>query len=171
MVRDNKHAPPYPKPRVMKPNPFYATLLLEDYAGATSEFTAISQFIYHSVVSLEQEDLHKLEKTIAMEEMHHLDLLAQTIALLGVDPKFRTLTDNIASYWKCSYVYYGRSITDRLSADIAAERSAINQYRHHLRLIEDPYIKELLERIIWDEEQHLKLFQQMAVKYSYHHSE
>lgn len=156
---------PYPKPRVVRPNQFYAILLLEDYAGAISELTAITQFIYHSFILNEYEDLYKLEKAVAIEEMHHLQLLGQTISLLGVDPKFRTLTDNIASYWKASYAYYGCGICDRISADIAAERSAISQYRYHLRLIEDPYIRQLLDRIILDEEEHLNLFQQMAAKY------
>ncbi|MEG6586896.1 ferritin-like domain-containing protein [Dendrosporobacter sp. 1207_IL3150] len=106
-----------------------------------------------------------MERSIAMEEMHHLNLLGQAISMLGVDPKFRTLTDNIASFWKASYVYYGSDICDRLSADIAAERSAISQYRYHVKLIDDPHIKALLERIIIDEEKHLRQFIQIANKY------
>lgn len=34
---------PYPEPRVVRPNPYYAMLLLEDYAGAVSEMTAITK--------------------------------------------------------------------------------------------------------------------------------
>jgi len=157
---------PYPEPKVMKPNQYYAVLLLEDYAGVVSELTAITQFFHHHLVfDGVYEEVAELEKDTAIVEMHHLKLLGETIKLLGVDPKYRTLTDNIASYWKASYVYYGNDICDRLAADIAAERSAISQYRCHQKLINDKYIKELLERLILDEELHLKLFKQMADKY------
>jgi bacterioferritin len=39
---------PYPEIKVMEPNKYYATLLLEDYAGMISELTAVNQYSYHS---------------------------------------------------------------------------------------------------------------------------
>lgn len=38
---------PYPEIKVLKPNLYYANLLIDDYAGVISEFTAISQYLYH----------------------------------------------------------------------------------------------------------------------------
>ena len=38
---------PYPKVKVERQNMFYAELLMDDYAGVISEFTAISQYLYH----------------------------------------------------------------------------------------------------------------------------
>lgn len=38
---------PYPEVRVVAPNRQFAELLLEDYAGAISEFTAINQYLHH----------------------------------------------------------------------------------------------------------------------------
>lgn len=98
-------------------------------------------------------------------EMYHLELLGETINLLGVPPEYRTLTGNQRVYWNASYVYYGNNVCDRLASDIAAELSAIQQYRCHQQLIDDPYIKELLERIIKDEEHHLSLFRSAAARY------
>lgn len=157
---------PYPEPKVLHPNEYYAMLLLEDYAGAVSELTAIHQFIYHHLVFDEDcQELAELEEGVAINEMHHLKMLGETIRLLGVAPKFRTFTDNSPIYWKANFVYYGSNICDRLAADIAAERSAIVQYRRHQKLIDDPYIQTLLDRLILDEEHHLRLFREAALKY------
>ncbi|MEN6413110.1 MAG: ferritin-like domain-containing protein [Veillonellales bacterium] len=153
----------YPEPKVIQPNFFYATLLLEDYAGNVSELTAINQYMHHHFMFDDQyEDLAELEECIAIIEMHHLELLAESILLLGVDPKYRTITNNCPIFWDASYVFYGADICDRLASDIAAEKQAIKQYRKHHFLIEDIHIKGLLERIIKDEEYHLKLFTQAA---------
>ncbi|HEX2953233.1 MAG TPA: manganese catalase family protein [Bacillota bacterium] len=150
---------PYPKPKVTGPNLFYANLLLEDYSGVVSEMTAINQYIYHHFTFHgPYENLAELEECISLIEMKHLELLAETILLLGVAPEFRTYTANYPVYWNASYVYYGVDVCDRLSADITAETQAIHNYCQHQQLIEDPHIKNLLERIIMDERHHLELF-------------
>lgn len=156
---------PYPEPRVIRPNFYYAMLLLEDYTGIVSELTAINQYIYHHLIFKKIEELAELEECIAIIEMLHLELLGYTIGLLGIPPEFRTLSNNRVTYWNASYVFYGYNICDRLAADIAAEKQAIQQYRQHQQLIDDPYIKELLERIIKDEEYHLVLFSNAAARY------
>ncbi|MFZ5648529.1 MAG: ferritin-like domain-containing protein [Bacillota bacterium] len=156
---------PYPEIRVVRQNQYYAMLLLEDYAGMVSEMTAISQYFYHHLTFEEYSDLAELEECISIIEMHHLELLGETIRMLGVPPELRTLTNNQRTYWNAAYVYYGSNVCDRLASDIAAERAAIQQYRYHQQLIDDPYIRELLERIIMDELHHLKLFSEAAVRY------
>lgn len=149
------------------PNPYYANLLLEDYAGAVSELTAINQYLHHAFVFHEgYPDLVELEECISISEMKHLELLAETILKLGVDPQFRTLSADLPVYWNASAVYYGCDIADRLAADIAAEIQAIQNYRLHQQLIEDAHIKQMLERIILDEEVHTKLFREAYAKYS-----
>lgn len=157
---------PYPEIQVARPNFYFATLLLEDYAGAVSEMTAINQYFYH-YLSMEEkyEDLAELEECISIIEMHHLELLGKTIRQLGVAPEYRTLTHNQPVYWNASYVYYGQHLCDQLAADIAAEKMAIQTYRQHQQLISDPSIQQLLERIIMDEQHHLQLFTSYAQKY------
>lgn len=149
---------PYPEPRVVAPNAFYAQLLLEDYAGMASEQTAIHQYLYHHYYF--DDELREMVECIAIVEMKHMELLAETILLLGEAPEYRTLSNNYPSYWNASYVYYGTEVCDRLAADIALKQEAICIYRQHQGIISDPHIKEVLERIIMDEEHHLKLFKQ-----------
>lgn len=157
---------PYPEIKVVRPNRYFASLLLEDYAGTISEMTAINQYFHHYLMFEEKYyDLAQLEECISIIEMFHMELLGKTIRALGVDPQYRTITNNQRVYWNASYVYYGDAICDRLAADIAAEQGAIRQYRLHQQLIGDPYIKDLLERIIMDEEHHLNLFREAARKH------
>lgn len=157
---------PYPPVQISAPNRLYAELLLEDYAGVVSEVTAINQYLHHYFV-LEgiNDEVAELEECISLVEMHHMELLAETIRLLGVDPRYRVFRNNQEIYWNASYVYYGYALCDRLAADIASEWAAIAAYRDHQQKIGDPYIKELLERIIQDEYHHIRLFNEVMQKY------
>jgi bacterioferritin len=92
--------------------------------------------------------------------MKHLELLGKTIELLGKRPIMRCNHANVNRFWSAKFVYYGKDVYDRLSANIQHEMDAICNYRNHQRHIADPRIQELLERIILDEEYHLKLFSQ-----------
>lgn len=157
---------PYPEPRVVASNRYYAELLLEDYAGPLSELTAIHQYTYHDFTFHDEyPDLARLEECIAIVEMRHLELLAETVLLLGADPRFWYARNNSYVYWNASFPYYGDNVCDRLAADIAAEEGAIKQYRAHQAEIKDPYINELLQRIILDEKHHLGLFTEAYKKY------
>ncbi|MFY9431707.1 MAG: manganese catalase family protein [Thermacetogeniaceae bacterium] len=158
---------PYPEVRVAEPNPKYAQLLLEDYAGAVSELTAICQYSYHHfVLEEENSEVSKLLSCIALVEMHHLEILAETIYKLGVDPRYRIIEKNNAEkYWDSSFVFYGTALCDRLTADLAGEWAAIANYRKHQHMIGDPYVKRILERIILDELHHVVLFNQVIEKY------
>lgn len=157
---------PYPEPKVIGRNLYYAELLLEDYAGRVSEFTAINQYLYHYFVFDERyKELAELEECISIIEMFHMEMLAKTIILLGANPRYYSMIDNQRVYWNASFVYYGNAVCDRLAADIAAEEEAIINYRKHQQLIKDPYIVNMLERIIQDEQHHLSLFSQALKKY------
>jgi len=157
---------PYPPVRVTAPNRAYAEILLEDYTGVVSEITAINQYLYHHFV-LEgiNDEVADLLECVSLVEMHHMELLAETIKLLGVDPRYRVFQDSREIYWSATYVYYGLGLCDRLASDIAGEWAAIAAYRDHQSRIADPYIKALLERIIMDEYHHIQLFNEVLMKY------
>lgn len=162
---------PYPEVRVSGPNPKYAQLLLEDYAGMVSELTAVTQYTYHHFVLEEaNKEVADLLSCTALVEMHHLEILAETIFMLGVDPRYRTIErNNTERYWEGTFVFYGTALCDRLTADVAGEWAAISNYRKHQRMIDDPYIKRTLERIILDELHHVGLFNQAIHKYCHPH--
>ena len=150
---------PYPIPRVEAKNQYYAKLLLEDYAGCTSEDTAIHLYLYQSLILREQnEELSKVLEEISKVEMYHLKLLGETIGALGVKPIFGSPRDEWFIPWNASCVEYTIDLNEMLLADIAREEGAIKKYREHIEAIDDEFIKALLERIIEDELVHLNIF-------------
>ena len=48
----------------------------------------------------------------------------------------------------------GESVADWMNNDVLLEEDGISLYREHIKLIDDPKIKRLLERILSDEESH-----------------
>lgn len=52
-----------------------------------------------------------------------------------------------------------------LKSDIESEEMAIKNYNDNLREIDDKYVKELIERILIDEEIHLTIFRNLYKKY------
>ncbi len=150
---------PYPKVQVEKKNPYYAKLLLEDYASEISEDTAIHLYVYESLVLEEKyEEYKRILMSIAKVEMHHLQLLGETIKELGLKPVYGTINNGNVCYWNASNVNYSINIKEIIMLDIKREESAIKNYKLHRSIINDKYIYALLTRIISDEEIHLKIF-------------
>lgn len=161
---------PYPIPRVEKENREYGYLLLQDYAGEVSEDTAIHLYFYQYFIKQNKDpELAEALKKIAIVEMHHLELLGETILLLGVDPKYRIKGTPFQQdiFWNASYVNYEQRTKALLEVNMASERKAIQNYMLHRKIIKDPYIQQLLTRIIEDEEVHLKIFKYFYEKYNF----
>ncbi|GAH47586.1 unnamed protein product, partial [marine sediment metagenome] len=83
-------------------------------------------------------------EAIAREEMRHLDWLAETIVEL----------DGVPSLERGKMRMDGKSVADWMRNDVLQEEDGINLYREHIKLIDKPKIKRLLERILSDEESH-----------------
>ena len=145
---------PYPELKVEKENKDYAYLLLEDYAGINSELSSITQYSYQNFNEFfSNKNLSNSLKEIAIVEMHHLAILGKLIKLLGVNPIYKT-----NEYWHSKNICYTVNIKEMLLSDIDLEEKAIINYQKHIKLIDDKYIKAMLERIILDEEKHLECF-------------
>ncbi len=155
---------PYPAVQVEGPNPEYARLLLDDYAGIVSEMTAITQYLFHHFDMPEElADVAQMLEDVAIVEMHHMEILAELIKLLGQPPMYM---DGQGLFWNATYVpYLSGCPCEQLRSDIHAEQTAIETYRRHIELIDDRYIKEILARIVMDEELHLQLFSEAYEKY------
>ena len=84
---------------------------------------------------------------IAKDEMRHLKWLAHTIVALQGVPGLSTPPVNPRA-----------SLEEALESDINAEKVAIAQYKEHIAAIADRGVHDLLQRIVVDEEDHLRLF-------------
>jgi len=155
---------PYPEIKVTAPNKYYAKIIMDDYAGRISEFSAISQYLYHKFsMSSQYSELAEIIGNISIVEMHHMEMLAEMIQLLGYEPLFQN-SANIP--WNAKYVYYGKDVCDQLRGDLKSEVEAIHIYEQNIKVIKDPYIQDVLKRIILDEKVHVKIFEEQIEKYS-----
>ena len=150
---------PYPKIQVKGKIMAYANLLSVDYCGSVSELSAITQYISNeSSLSQEKCPMARTLLGIAMAEMMHLQKLGEMIALLGGNIDFVAKQQNGKKMmWTPAYLSLPTQPGQMIVANIDAERAAIHQYRMHIRAIQDPYIRAVLERIILDEEYHIMI--------------
>lgn len=157
---------PYPPIQVSGKNQAYANLLSVDYCGRVSEMSAITQYINNeNRMSGKQCALAKTILGIAMAEMIHLQKLGELIFLLGGKVDFvARQRDGRQRMWTPEYLTLPEKIEKMLSADIEAERNAIDQYAMHIKKIEDNQICAILERIIKDEEYHIMLLKTLQKK-------
>ena len=115
-------------------------LLNQDLEG---EHGAIIQYLTHAYAMGEGEMACEIE-AIAREEMRHLDWLAETIVELGGVPKLKRGKMRMGD----------QSVADWMRNDVLLEEEGMNLYREHIKLVDDPKIKRLLQRILSDEESH-----------------
>ncbi len=115
-------------------------LLNQDLEG---EHGAIIQYLTHAYAMGEGEMACEIE-AIAREEMRHLDLLAEAIVELG----------GKISLKRGKMIMTGKAVAAWMKNDVRLEEDAINLYKEHIKLIDDPKIKRTLKRILSDEQSH-----------------
>lgn len=150
---------PYPKIEGISKNPHYARLLLNPFAGMVSELTAINTYIYqHLIIDKKDECIAKTIEKISMAEMHHLELLGETIVALGGTPMY---ANRMGQAWSGQFVNYTKNLSRILIDNINAERQAIMDYEKLIMIIPVTQVQNLLMRIIEDEKSHIEAFENM----------
>jgi bacterioferritin len=107
------------------------------------EHGAIIQYLVQAYAVGEGEMSCEIE-AIAREEMRHLDWLAETIVELGGTPSIK----------RGSMRMGGKQVPEWIQNSVLLEEDAIKNYEQHIKIIDDPKIKRLLERIVSDERSH-----------------
>ena len=152
---------PYPQIQVECQNLAYANLLSNDYCGAVSEMSAITQYINNeNRLSCIKCPLAKTILGIAMAEMIHLQKLGELVVLLGGDISFVAKYRNGSNrMWTPGYLSIPGNARKMIIADIEAEKDAISQYKAHMQIIRDDCVNAVIARIIKDEEYHIMMLQ------------
>ncbi|MEJ2738344.1 MAG: ferritin-like domain-containing protein [Dehalococcoidia bacterium] len=112
-------------------------------ADLQDEHGAIIQYLTQAYAIGEGEMSCEIE-AIAREEMRHLDWLAETIVELGGTPSINRGKMRMG----------GVQVPEWMQNSVLLEEDAIKNYREHIKMIDDPQIKRLLERILSDEMSH-----------------
>lgn len=154
---------PYPPIKVSGQNLAYANLLSVDYCGSVSELSAITQYINNeNRLSMQQCQIAKTMLGLAMAEMMHLQKLGELIVLLGGNVDFTAKYQNGRRWmWTPEHLNIPDQAKKMVIADIEAEKGAINQYRAHMKMIQDQGVNEVLARIIKDEEYHIMILKSL----------
>ena len=117
------------------------------------EHGAIIQYLTHAYAMGEGEMSCEIE-AMARDEMRHLDWLAETIVELDGMPSLKRGTMRMGN----------GLVTNWMKNNVLLEEGAINQYKEHIKLIDDPKTKRLLQRILSDEEAHHGKFEHFVEK-------
>lgn len=119
-------------------------------ARLADELTAINQYIVHSEICADwgYEELHEAIEKRAIEEMKHAEKLIGRIIFLEGRPIVSNLNE----------IHIGADVEAQHANDWAAEEEAIKVYNEDIRFateVGDNGTRELLERILTDEEDHI----------------
>lgn len=154
---------PYPEIKVERPNRKYAVLLAQFISGANSELTSISDYAFQSIITeATDQSLSDILECISITEMKHFRIIAKTIQKLGSTPVFwHANKHGKKQFWNTGFVDYRCDVREFLKENIFNEKKAIINYKNALLQINDTYIRQIIERIILDEEHHITLFSSM----------
>ena len=125
-------------------------LLNQDLEG---EHAAIIQYLVHAYAIGEGEMACEIE-AIAREEMRHFNWLAEIIVSLGGTPSLERGDMRTG----------GELVPDWMKNDVLQEEDGIALYEEHIKAIDDPKIKRLLQRILSDEKSHRGDFEHFVTK-------
>lgn len=146
---------PYPEIEPVE-NIADSKLLMPNYGGPAGELTAITTYCFQFYITDRNKELKDTLEGIAKVEMHHHELLGETIFKLGGYPVMGGRT-----YWSGSFVNYTVDPKKFLRQNITAEETAILNYERTVLSLHTESVKTLLERIILDEELHIKIFKEL----------
>ena len=157
---------PYPPIKVEKQSITNANLILLNYAGAVSEFSAINQYTFHELSFCDSnKEVSSTIKGIAKVEMIHMQMLGELIVKLGSDPGYWINTKKKRSLWNANFINYSTDLQIALETDMKSEKEAIVQYKRTINSVDDQNIKKILNRIILDEEYHIQLLTNLYTEY------
>ena len=152
----------YPPVGVCGRNERYAIAMVGNIGACNSEMSAISMYLYDSIISREiNSNLSECFRKISIVEMHHLDIFGQLAMMLGADPRLWSYTGRGPVYWSPSCISYSRELGKVLKIAIKGEQEAISTYREQCGWIKDCKVTANIERILMDEEIHLRILEQL----------
>ncbi|MBQ8426600.1 MAG: manganese catalase family protein [Clostridia bacterium] len=159
MVKPIRVNEPYPIIEDVFCDKYSATVISPAYCGLHGELNAVlsytrGNFNYADAVD---EKTSELFMGIALAEMHHFNLLGQTLLSLGARPNLAecspfTSSDNLKQKTTLS-----RAPEKILADSIAMEMVVIYGYEKMLKLLKNRQVYAIIERILEDERLHLEI--------------
>lgn len=147
---------PYPKVEYVYKNSAYANMLYDDMAGDLGELSAVTQYVFEHMNIEEKEEISTILLGIAIQEMKHLNLIGDLIKRLGNTPYY---ISSKGKNWSSGNVNYKTgTLKETMLYNIKTEEVAIDGYNKAIRYTRNQEIRKLLNRIIMDEKNHIRIF-------------
>ena len=157
---------PYPPIMPAQPNQDLARMILDNVGGVNSEMSAVSLYLYDSLILQEQQpQISQVFRSINIVEMHHLELFGTLAHKLGANPRLWACAGRRAVYWSPRYNNYPVELCALLRNALDGERAAIEKYEAQAQKACDPNVSDLLTRIAADEKIHVNIYQQLLEEY------
>lgn len=149
----------YPDIKIEKSNVRYANMLMPAYSGDKGELTAVLQYTYGHIVTMNvpPEIFTQTLECVSLTEMRHFEMLGELILQLGGNP----LLCGPRGCYNASRVSRAANPSRIINDAIASENEAIKEYNRLINSIDDRYVVAILKRIVLDEEHHIKLFTEL----------
>lgn len=155
-VKINK---PYPEIVDAKEDMSTVAILKNLASSRVGELGGVLQYIYQSVIADKtNEDIAAIFEEIGIVEMMHLDMLMHAIVSFGGVPKYEDAQGN---YFNSAHINYSMKLKEMLENNIKAETIAIENYQMASSRVDNKSLKDLLNRIIEDEERHKEIFKRI----------
>ena len=134
-------------------------LAMEFKKSYVEEVNAVNQYVYDELIT--EDNLKELKitlKSVARDEMEHIELLGKIIVNLGGSPNYTYINDlGNQDYYSTNRVYYNTDINKFLKYNINKEKEVILEYERLLKITDNDNIKSVINRIILDEKKHIEL--------------
>lgn len=125
-------------------------------SGIRGELSAVLTYIYQSVIADKtHSQIANIFEEVAIVEMSHLDMLMHAISAFGGTPKYEDANGNA---FGTRTLNYSQKLSEMLNSNIQSEEHAIKEYTEAINIVSNESLKKLFERIILDEQCHLKIF-------------
>ena len=147
----------YPKINNLNGNEKDIALLSKAYSSCGSETTAILQYIFQHYV-FQDKDVADVLIKIAINEMKHHELLAETIVAIGGTPYY---TNGFGGDFSTKCVYEGKDMLLALEQNIKDEQAGVEYYEEIKKQLSNPSLVKIIDRIILDELVHIDTFNKL----------
>lgn len=152
----------YPEVKIKDENIDDAKKLLNIYTGRNSIINNIFTYLYQA--SFLEEEYSSILKELIEVELFHAKIISKVINLLGFKPRYIYKSINGYKYYNTSYINYETNINKIIIDNLILKEKLIDKYNELINNIEDENVKEILKRIIIDENIHLRIFKDLNNK-------
>ena len=158
---------PYPSTHKLENDIHYGEMILSDLGGTYSKMNTISLYFYnHIILEKQWPKLSNAMEKVCVVKILHLKFLSKMCFQLGVDPRLWECQNDSLNYWSPNFNVYPQKIDIMLENAILQEKKTINHYQQQISQIDNQIITDMLQRIILDDELHIKIFETFLQQYS-----